>query len=100
MPDLSSSLKPSFTMRSYCFLVAAASGRFRPCSLPSLRAMPESFAACAAGEVTGVFAVLHVLAVGLEDAGVGAGLGEDFAQHGEVDSSAAPKPSLRPGRRC
>src|SRR5438552_16529411 len=47
MPDLSSSPKPSLTMRSYCFFVAAASGRLRPFSLARLKAMPESLAACA-----------------------------------------------------
>src|SRR5258706_8896524 len=47
MPDLSSSPRPSLTMRSYCFLVEAASGRFKPFSLARFKAMPESFAACA-----------------------------------------------------
>ena len=37
-----------------------------------------------AGEETGVVAVLHVLAVGLEHAGVGAGLRKHFAEHGEI----------------
>src|SRR5437773_609890 len=47
MPDLSNSPKPSLTMRSYCFFVAAANGRLRPFSLARLKAMPESLAACA-----------------------------------------------------
>src|SRR5882762_6973393 len=47
MPDLSSSPRPSLTIRSYCFLVVAASGRFRPFSLARFKAIPESFAACA-----------------------------------------------------
>ena len=38
------------------------------------------------GKVTGVFAVLHVFTIGLEDAGIRAGLGEDFAEDGEIDT--------------
>jgi len=48
MPDLSSSPRPSLTMRSYCAFVAAASGKSRPAFSPSASAMPLSFAACAA----------------------------------------------------
>src|SRR5947208_15480060 len=47
-PDLSSSPKPSAIMRSYCSLVARASGRSRPRLRASSSAMPLSFAACAA----------------------------------------------------
>src|ERR1043166_94609 len=36
------------------------------------------------GEEAGVLAVLHVFAVGREHTGIGAGLGKNFAQHGEV----------------
>lgn len=34
------------------------------------------------GEEAGVVAVLHIFAIGLEDARVGTGEGEDFAEHG------------------
>src|SRR3981081_3218443 len=47
IPDLSSSPKPSAIMRSYCSLVAPASGRSRPSWRASSNAMPLSFAACA-----------------------------------------------------
>src|SRR5690242_15936844 len=47
-PDLSSSPKPAAIIRTYCFLAAAETGRFKPCSLASLSAMPESLAAWAA----------------------------------------------------
>src|SRR6266403_3832696 len=48
MPDLSSSPKPSAIMRSYCSLVARASGRSRPRLRASSSAIPLSLAACAA----------------------------------------------------
>ncbi len=48
IPDLSSSPRPSATIRSYCSLVARASGKSRPRLRPSSSAMPLSFAACAA----------------------------------------------------
>src|ERR1700682_5172994 len=38
------------------------------------------------GEITRVVVVLHVLAVGLQDARIGAGLREDFAQHRQIQS--------------
>ena len=37
-----------------------------------------------AGEEARVVAVLHVLAIGFKDAGVGTGLRKNFAQHGEI----------------
>ncbi len=40
-------------------------GRFRCCAFASLRAMPESLAAWAGREETGMVTVLHVLTVGL-----------------------------------
>ena len=43
------------------------------------------FGGVSAGEEAGVVAVLHVLAVGLEDLRVGARLGKHFAQHGEIE---------------
>src|SRR5438445_932515 len=48
MPDLSSSPKPSFTIFAYCLNVASASGRSSFFSRARLKAIPESFAACAA----------------------------------------------------
>ena len=84
-------------MRSYCFFVAAASGRLRPCALASFRAMPESLAAWAAEKEAGMVAVLHVLAVGLQHAGVRAGLGEHLAQQRQVQPERVPKP--RPSAR-
>ena len=48
MPDLSRSPRPSAIMRSYCSLVARASGRSRPRLRASSSAMPLSLAACAA----------------------------------------------------
>src|SRR5438270_1396841 len=48
IPDLSSSPKPSAIMRSYCSLVARASGNSRPSCRASSTAMPLSLAACAA----------------------------------------------------
>src|SRR5207245_9987732 len=48
IPDLSRSPKPSAIMRSYCSLVARASGRSRPSRRASSSAIPLSFAACAA----------------------------------------------------
>src|SRR5580658_2357812 len=47
-PDLSNPPKPSATILSNCFFVAAARGRLNPCALARLKAMPESLAACAA----------------------------------------------------
>src|ERR1043166_2730155 len=40
------------------------------------------FRGVGSGEKAGMVPVLHVLAVGLEDARVGAGLRENFAEHG------------------
>src|ERR1043166_8745241 len=48
IPDLSSSPRLSAIMRSYCSLVARASGKSRPRARPSSRAIPLSLAACAA----------------------------------------------------
>ncbi len=48
IPDLSISPRPSATMRSYCSLVARVSGKSKPRLRPSSRAIPLSFAACAA----------------------------------------------------
>src|ERR1043166_9351461 len=48
IPDLSSSPKPSAIMRSYCSLVALANGRSSPRLRASSKAIPLSFAACAA----------------------------------------------------
>src|SRR5437764_3247159 len=48
IPDLSSSPKPSVIMRSYCSLVARASGKSRPRLRASSTAIPLSLAACAA----------------------------------------------------
>ena len=38
-----------------------------------------------AGEEAGVIAILHVLAIGFENARVGTGLRENLAQHGEIE---------------
>ena len=44
-----------------------------------------------AREKAGVVAVLHVLAIGFEDAGVGTGLRKNFAQHGEIKPKGGSK---------
>ena len=44
------------------------------------------FGGVGGGEVALVLAGLHVGAIGFEDAGIGAGLGEDFAEHGEIEA--------------
>ena len=48
MPDLSSSPLPISTRRRYWWNVTVASGGVNPAVSASLRAIPQSFAACAA----------------------------------------------------
>ena len=45
---------------------------------------PRVFGGMGGGKVTVMRALLHVFAVCLQDAGVGAGLGEHLAQHGQI----------------
>ena len=85
MPDLSSSPKPSAIISSYCSLVARASGRSSPVLVGELECDAAVLGGVGGGKEAGVIAVLHVLAVGLQHARVGAGLGKDFAQHGEIE---------------
>ena len=72
-------------MRSYCALVAAASGRLRSCFAAEAQGDAGVLGGVRGGEEAGVVAVLHVFAVGLEHARIGAGLGKDFAQHREIE---------------
>ena len=53
--------------------------------------MPGILGGVGGGKVAGVVAVLHVLAVGLEDTGTSASLPEDFAEHGEVQTQGVAK---------
>ena len=45
---------------------------------------PAALRGVRAGEEAGVIAILHVLAIGFENARVGTGLRENLAQHGEI----------------
>jgi hypothetical protein len=84
MPDLSSSPRPSFTILSYCFLVASASGSFDFLLFGEFEGDAGIFGGMRGAEEAGMFAILHVFAVGLQDARIGAGLRKNFAEHREV----------------
>ena len=84
MPDLSSSPSPSAIIRSYCCFGRARERQIEPGVFCEVQGDPAVLGRVRGGEETGVIAVLHVFAIGLENARVGAGLGENFAQHGEI----------------
>ena len=48
-------------------------------------------------EESGVLALDHVIAIGLQDTAVGAGDAEDFGQHFEIQSEGGPEAFGEPG---
>jgi len=99
IPDLSSSPKPSATMREYCFFVAVANGKFKPFSLAQFQGDPGIFRRVRRREKTRMVAVLHVLAVGSQNLRRRAGLRKKSPRtiaRSRPSASASPSPSARP----
>ena len=103
MPDFSRA-RPSPFQRScgrIAAFVARASGRFESRFFCQTQRDPAVFRGVRGGEETAVVAILHVFAVGLQDARGGAGLRENFAQHREIEPErVAQTQALRRARRC